>query len=285
MTDAVPSDLPEYAENPLISVLPPVRSEEENMAMLVSPPRFGPEERRMAAHLRKHCVMRLARFMEPLRDQFQLAEKLDLVLRQGYVGRNPGNGGHLKHILNSADRLAAGALDARVNRNAENTACSFSLLGCPGMGKSRSVELLLNGYPQVVRHSAPRTMTQVVWLKIDCPYKGSERQLCIAFFKALDDLLGTRFRKDYAGSRVTTEEMMLNMAHVATMHALGVLVIDEIQCVNTAKGGPRAILNFLVSLVNIVGVPIVLVGTMGGRNVIQDNFREARRASGVGSPI
>lgn len=285
MSKAEPVDLPEYASNAFIAALPPVRSTEALAALLSRPPRFSPDERRMPGHLRKHCIMRLARFMEPLKEQLELAERVDLVLRQGYVGRDPGSGRHLKHTLNNADRADAGALGAEVSQAVENTACSFSLLGCPGMGKSRSIECILRTYPQVIKHSWPRKLTQVVWLKIDCPIRGSERQLCIAFFKELDRLLGTRHQKDYCGSRVFTDEMLLNMAQVANTHALGLLVLDEVQHLNTAKGGPRAILNFLVSLVNVVGIPIVLVGTMGGRNVIQDNFREARRATGVGSPI
>jgi hypothetical protein len=279
------NNLPEYAGNPYVAALPPPRGKEEIHGLLSRPPLFHPDERRMPGHLRKHCIMRLARFNEPLTDQLTLAEKLDLVIRQGYVGRSPADGSHRKHVLNSVSRTEAGTLAAEVPHLVENTACGFSLLGCPGMGKSRSIERYLGTIPQVIRHAGRGIGTQIAWLKCDCPYKGSERQLCIAIFTALDALLGTRYARDFAGPRSTTDQMLLDLARIASVHALGALVIDEIQHVNAARGGPRAILNFLVSLVNIVGVPVVLVGTMAGRNVMQDNFREARRATGVGSLI
>ena len=44
-------------------------------------------------------------------------------------------------------------------------------------------------------------------------------------------------------------------------------------------------MNFLVTLVNLIGVPVVLVGTMAAARILQEDFREARRASGLGSPI
>lgn len=75
------------------------------------------------------------------------------------------------------------------------------------------------------------------------------------------------------------------MAHVANLHALGVLVIDEIQHLNKAKIGPEALLNFLVTLVNTIGVPVILIGTLSAIPLLQENFRQARRASGLGSLV
>jgi hypothetical protein len=75
------------------------------------------------------------------------------------------------------------------------------------------------------------------------------------------------------------------MAHVANLHALGALVIDEIQHLNKTKIGPDALLNFLVTLVNTIGVPVILIGTLSAIPLLQENFRQARRASGLGSLI
>jgi hypothetical protein len=79
--------------------------------------------------------------------------------------------------------------------------------------------------------------------------------------------------------------MMVHMAYVANLHALGALVIDEIQHLNKSKIGPDALLNFLVTLVNTIGVPVILIGTLSAIPLLQDNFRQARRANGLGSLI
>ncbi|TFI59197.1 ATP-binding protein [Sphingomonas parva] len=280
-----PNKLPEYAGNPFISALPPILSAVETLEFLSCPPLFDAAERALPGHLRKHCLMRLTRYMEPLTMQLELAERFDLVLRQGYVGRNPATGAHHRHVLAGAERVDAMDLSAICGVPLENTACGFALLGCPGMGKSKSFERILNRYPPVIVHEAPVSLTQLTWMKIDCPYKGSEKQLCIAFFAELDRQLGTSYSKAFASPRLATDHMMVHMAQKASLHGLGALVIDEIQHVNEAKCGPKAMLNFLVTLVNVIGIPVILVGTMGARGVIQDDFREARRAAGLGSLI
>jgi hypothetical protein len=63
-------------------------------------------------------------------------------------------------------------------------------------------------------------------------------------------------------------------------------VIDEIQHLNQAKSGGQAkMLNFFVTLVNTVGVPVVLIGTTKAMSVLQSEFRQARRGSGQGDLI
>lgn len=281
----IPTDLPEYAGNPFIAALPRILSPQESITALAAPPIFDPAERLWPGHLRKHCVMRLARYMEPLGMQLELAERFDLVLRQGYIGRNPATGAHHRHILAGAERVEAADLHAEVTNELENTATGFALIGCPGMGKSKSFERILSRYRPVIPHADAASVTQVSWLKVDCPYKGSEKQLCIAFFAELDRLLGTNYSKTFAGPRLATDHILVHMAQKASLHALGALVIDEIQHVNEAKGGSKGMLNFLVTLVNVIGIPVILVGTMGASDVIQDDFREARRATGVGSLV
>ncbi len=77
--------------------------------------------------------------------------------------------------------------------------------------------------------------------------------------------------------------MMPRMAQLAMNHSLGLLVIDEIQHLSLAKsGGSEKMLNFFVNLVNTIGVPVVLIGTMKALSVLQSEFRQARRGSGQG---
>ena len=44
-------------------------------------------------------------------------------------------------------------------------------------------------------------------------------------------------------------------------------------------------LNFFVTLVNTIGVPVVLIGTMKALGVLQQQFRQARRGSGQGDVV
>jgi hypothetical protein len=126
-------------------------------------------------------------------------------------------------------------------------------------------------------------LIQIVWLKLECPSQGSTRQLCINFFSTIDRLIGTNYLAQYGKAKNGVDVMMAHMAHVANLHAIGVLVIDEIQHLRTSKIGSEGILNFLVTLVNSIGIPVILIGTLSGIPILQTNFRQARRASGLGS--
>jgi hypothetical protein len=277
--------LPEYQNNPFIAKLPPLLSQQDMLKALGSIPELNERERIYPAQLRKHCIMRLGRYFEPLERQLQLAERFGMLLRQGYIGRNPLTHDYIRHLQNGAERIEAKSLHIVARHPVENTATSFALTGCSGMGKSKSIEKVLHQYPQCIQHSEPFSLIQIVWLKLDCPSQGSPRQLCINFFSAVDRLVGTNYFNTYGRSRGGVDEMMVHMAHIANLHAIGVLVIDEIQHLNKTKIGPDALLNFLVTLVNTISVPVILIGTLSAVPLLQENFRQARRASGLGSLV
>jgi hypothetical protein len=143
---------------------------------------------------------------------------------------------------------------------------------------------------QVIHHSKYQernfTYSQIVWLKLDCPFDGSLKGLCINFFQTVDSLLGTSYHKNYGSKNRTTDEMLPYMALVAANHGIGVLVIDEIQRLSLARsGGIEKMLNFFVQMVNTVGVPVVLVGTYKSLSVFDGNFSQMRRGTGQGDLV
>ena len=82
------------------------------------------------------------------------------------------------------------------------------------------------------------------------------------FFRELDDLLGTSYSEQYSSRRATLDRMMIAMSRLCISHNVGVLIIDEIQNLCSAqKGVPEKVLNFFVTLVNTIGVPVIMIGT------------------------
>jgi hypothetical protein len=279
------AELPEYRDNPLIAKLPPLLSAAGAWHALADPPRFHVSEREFAAHIRAHCIQRLGCYFEPLERHLQLEAAFAALLRQGYLSRNIRTHDYIRRLQDGHERVAQKDLLA-FRHPVRSTASSFALIGCSGIGKTKAIERVLELYPQRIHHDEPFSLDQVVWVKLDCPYIGSPKQLCISFFKEIDRLLGTRYFGKHGARRVSIDEMMVHMAHVANLHAVGVLVIDEIQHLNQARGtGPDAMLNFLVTLVNTIGIPVIIIGTLGALPLLQGDFRQARRASGLGSLV
>lgn len=277
--------LPEHAANPFTAGLGPPHTFDRHLEMLTHRIAMDPVERRLPPHLRRYCVLRLLDYRDPLECQVQLFERVGMVIRQGYKGRDPALELHMAAVLDAVDRIEAKDLLLPSTRDVRNTASGFALLGNPGMGKSITVNRILDCLPRILRPELPYSIDQVPWLRVECPATGSRKQFCIAFLAALDARLGTSYLKMFGTRREATDEMMLHVQHLAQLHAIGVLVIDEIQHLNQSSEGTKPLMNFLVTLVNLIGVPVVHIGTMAAASILQEDFREARRASGLGSPI
>ena len=215
--------------------------------------------------------------------------RIDRCIRWGYADRNPLAPAY-------AAQLAAG-MSACVSHGSLNYAggyhphtYGFSILGISGIGKSTTVESILSLYPQVIRHTQyrgiPLVMHQVSWLKIDCSCDGSLKGLCMDFFRELDGLLGTSYSEQYSSRRATLDRMMIAMSRLCVSHNVGVLIIDEIQNLCSAqKGVPEKVLNFFVTLVNTIGVPVIMIGTPKALSILQNEFQQAKRGSGQGDAL
>ena len=274
-----------YYGNPFIEALPPlildVKIIGDSLRSHVKP---TADEISASGTLRAHCIAGLLTdFFQPLSAHVELQEKLSIMIRDGYVGRNPSNGSLNKHLQNGYERLQSGELNVFRFENVRSTAQSMVFIGCSGSGKTTTLTKVLSTYPQVIYHHE-YNVEQVVYLKIDCSHNGSLDELCRNFFRALDFALGTSYEKKYGKKGIGVPTKLAQMTQLSNLHALGVLIIDEIQHLKSARsGGSENMLNFFVTMVNTIGLPVIFVGTPKAREIFDIDFRSARRAVGFGS--
>jgi len=286
-----PQMLEEYKDNPLIEALPPILSYEKAEELLHAYPSYNQQERELDAHYRYHCIQRLFRYFQPWSRHFDLEQRISRTIRQGYLARNPLKPEYAMGLQQIYGMIKDGRTDFENTFLPRTAASGFTVIGISGVGKSKAIEGILSLYPQIIIHSKyngePFSHYQISWLKLDCPYDGSIKGLCSNFFMEFDRLLGDNTYKKFASGRNTSvNAMMPRMAQLARNHSLGVLVIDEIQHLSLAKsGGSEKMLNFFVNLVNTIGVPVILIGTMKALSVLQSEFRQARRGSGQGDMV
>lgn len=279
--------LPEYDANPFIAALPPILSRREWIKVLQQAVVFSEFERDYPAKLRKHCVLRLGSYFEPTERQLKLAERVDMMMRRGYMGRNPLKPGHTARLAGGVRAAMTPeeeeASELMVLPSFESTALSNALIGCSGIGKTLAVVRVLGYYPQCIEHSGFACMTQITWLRLESPHTGGPKQLCIDFFKAVDRLLGTKYFQWYVKKGTAVDELIVHMAEVATLHAIGLLVVDEVQHLQQAKGQlGEEVLSFLVKLENQVGISVLMIGTPKAEPILTKNFRQGRRSSMLG---
>lgn len=283
-----PQKILEYVGNPFIEALPQIDTKEEVIKKIATYPIYKEGERFLDDNIRVHIIsQRLFNVFQPLPQHLELESRISTMIRSGYISRNPLNKKYTESFINGYNEFKLGV---KSDFNGYNTANSMSIIGVSGMGKSSSVNRILSNIPQVIEHSQYNgirlTLYQLVWLKLDCPYDGSIKGLCIDFFCKVDEILGTSYFNKYGTSKRTVDTMLSVLGQVSRNCGLGLLVVDEIQHLNQAKsGGVDKMLNFFTTLVNVVGIPILLIGTMKAKKLLQVDFRMARRTLGTGGNI
>ncbi|MDZ8238659.1 MAG: ATP-binding protein [Nostoc sp. ChiQUE01a] len=275
--------LPEYNANPLIKALPPILSKEEFITKVTRMPVLDAQDRNLEAHYRFHCVERLSRYFDPQIRTIELQELISVVIMTGYLSRNP-----LKPEYASRSRQIYNAIEHGGGKDLENyvniptSASGLTLIGSSGIGKTTNFINILNLYPQVILHPE-YSFYQIVWLRVECPK--TLKGLCIDIFAGIDKLVGTNFAEKFNPTSHSEDHLLAQLAQIAHTHHLGILVIDEIQNLVTTTRSSAEILNFLVKLDNIIGIPVIRVGTNEAISILQGNFRNARRSTGEGAII
>lgn len=281
-----------WADHPLLAALPHAFAETQAAARLAHEPKYDKSLRAQPDHLRRLLLHNTMKFLFiPLDIHLDIHQRLQCAIRIGYTDRNPMDDDYVSQLESRLDEFDQYATqqETTVDRSA-TSASGFHILGLSGGGKSRTILRCLHLLPQVINHSRFRdrdfTCKQLVWLKLDCPFDGNPKGLCIQFFNTVDAILGTTYSEDYAGTRRITDAMLSDVARVAGNQYLGILVVDEIQRLSLAKsGGADKMLNFFVQLVSTIGVPVVLVGTYKGMSVLSGEFSQMRRGTGQGDMI
>jgi hypothetical protein len=282
-----PQTVPDYQGHPYIEALPPILTKKLAGKLLGLFPLYDKEYCLAPNEDRFHLIQSGMKFFTPLPVHQDLERRISCLVRGGYVSRHPLKPNYWPDIDAAWKAMTEGIFP---HTQTWSTAAGMSMIGMSGMGKTTTTERILNTYPQVIYHSnykgQPFTQTQVVWLKIECPYDGEPKSVCINFFQLLDKVLGTTYCEDFASDRRTAKVMLPDMANIASIHGLGILVIDEIQRLSHSRsGGAGKLLDFIGQLINMIGVPVLVIGTFKAKAILTREVRQIRRGTGQGDLI
>ncbi|MDQ8734247.1 ATP-binding protein [Paenibacillus sp. LHD-38] len=281
---------PMHQHNVYLAALPSILSDREAAYQLRLEPAYLESERQLSIEYRQHAVQRLVNVVQPTANQLELHQRFSRVIRSGYVTRNPLSAEWNKQLRSAFPNLLWDEVNEYTKPVISPSATGFSIIGTSGVGKTKSVERVLAYYPQLIVHHEYNGNAfdrhQLVWLKLECPYNGSLKALVLNFFQSVDVVMGTDFYRKFHKSRRSADELLPDMAIIASSLGLGVLVIDEIQRLSLAhSGGAEKMLNFFVKLNNQIGVPVVIVGTHKAQNILTKELAQIRRGLGQGDMI
>ncbi|MFY0669878.1 MAG: AAA family ATPase [Alteromonas stellipolaris] len=268
-----------YLGNPLIEAMTPIKTDQQLFDALYE----DPSEPDLSAP----AEIRMNSLVESIKNQFilfpshfELAKKIDLMMRSGYVDRNPIRKDRTADLQELYKQAQTGNKQLSFSANPRR-AESILITGAPGGGKSTAIERILGLNIQVVKHKS-LNLTQVIYLKIECPHDSQLKTLCGNFMQGLDDVLGTNYAAQISG-RESVNSLLQQMKNKVAQYNIGILIIDEFQNLNSKKSYSDILLRFIVSLVNTIGLPVVFMGTPDAAGMFEKRLASARRALGVGS--
>ncbi|MFD1173948.1 AAA family ATPase [Oceanobacillus picturae] len=277
-------DILEYMNNPLIEALPPIYSQQQVIDELSMYPPYNNEERYLEDYKRIHLIQRVLHYFQPLPMHLQIQSSIDRLLRAGYVSRNPFTKTYAQGFVDNWNNVQQKSFEKTVIQTGQ----TMSLVGTSGVGKTRSLQRILDMIPQVISHTQfrgkPLNMYQITHLTIQTPFDGSVKTIVFDFMYQIDLLMGTDYFNRYANSRLSTSQLMPITASIAKSVNLGMLIIDEIQHLKVVKSkSSTQVLNFFTTLINTVNIPLIMIGTPKSMDILQSQFRQARRNTNAGN--
>lgn len=284
-----------WLDNPLIEALPRLLTPEQFMEAACFLPPHHEEMRKAPSQLRLTYIERVLQFFIPLKQHVLLEQRFARILRDGYVARNPLADLGWSRLHQQLDNLTE-ALKYGVAPYEPPSTLGFTIIGTAGVGKTTAMDAVLRTYPQAIVHHSytdssekehQLARTQIVYVKLNCPEDATLKSLCLSFFHSVDRITGiTDFYKEYGFRRSesrTATNMLPDMARVAALFSVGVLIVDEIQFLNKQKsGGREQMLQWFTRLTNEINLPVILIGTPRAREVLNGAFWQRRRNAGQG---
>ena len=270
---------PLYPGNPYIEALPPMMVGRELASALAFLPPYSPSDRERPAGERLQLLSQLYSIYQPLPMTIELYCQIYNTMLHSYSTYTPITEAVYAHAAYASIRSGANAASI-------GGGSSFSLIGVSGLGKSTALQRVLSLFPQDIEHKSYQGKMlcchQIPYLVVQTPHDASVKALILDIYLQIDALLGTSYHVHAEKTRATTDVLVSQLSLILRSNHVGLLVVDELQNIAYRKGnGGSKFLNFLVQLINSAGIGICMVGTPRVFQLLQQEFRSARRATGL----
>lgn len=269
-----------YRDNPLIASLPPMLSESEVTKYFMRTPNIY---RGGSINQRVFQCEDLFDVVIPTENYWPIYQIVYSMLFNSYVNRNP----LLQKVTKFSYDMALHKKE--IDRTWERTTGGGSVLLAPsGFGKSTIYKRIFNFLPSVINLKPFQGKEfggqQIVCVFLEIPSDGSRKGLMKLFFEKIDELAGTNYVEDFGKATIADFEPLFRQI-CSTLH-VGLLIIDDIQNLRKSKGSDDiALLNFMSSLSNVIGVGIIKIGTPDASDLFETDFTPLRRSTTAGDHI
>ncbi len=267
------------------------------MRRLIHLPKFPAQFAGLPKAMRMAHAFMLRDTYVPSAQTHAISESLEIMLRHGYLRRDPTEPSTWARIYGT---------DGGLGSDASSPPLFGAVFAISGTGKSRTIARTLSAYPATFDHehfpNLARPLRQLVYLKVDTPASGKAIDLVESLMRATDAALHTERFAELLARRNGAKRASAYFAEwkqFCTSHFLGLLIVDEIQnlfkiqtlrvrSTSTRQGEPRMriiddeSLKMILSLTNSADFPVFLSGTPDGRAAFETRVSVNTRLSSTG---
>jgi hypothetical protein len=269
---------PEYRNNPLIEALPQRLSTEEFYRVFTRSSWSEDSQRQCSPECRIEFVDSTS-FFVPSRLHLDLYQCVHGLLQKSYQHRSPTRPEYWRSVASQVEEV--------LNPNElapPRPRLSKALIGFPGTGKSVTALRLGELYPKAISHGIYNDKTiniiQIPIIYVEARKDCSVRDICLQTLAYVDEIAGTKWLS--SADRLNIDGLVIAVAKVTRLHAVGVIILDELQELSPSKsGGYNATLSFLLRLANTRINGILFVGTPEAHVFKNEAMRYIRRTSGI----
>lgn len=268
----------ESDDNPYLAALPELMPKNIFLRRLQSLPAVPPDLLSLSGEERRRLLSGLANLFFPLDYMYTVYDLLYRAIQTTY---------HTKTVLDSIRQI--GAVRQSGQTSFSTQAQSGSILGIPGAGKTSTVRRCLAQLPQVIEHREFQGQAfykkQILYICVECPSDCSVKTLAYNIIAAVDRAIGSDyFRVISHQSRISASALTTQLKIICLNHAIGLIVVDEIQnAISTAEKARRIkpLVTFLLELINDTCTGVYFVGTLEADEVFSQHDHLKRRTRGL----
>lgn len=225
--------------NPLIDALPLLITGDQLMEMEYTP-EVTEEERNLAAEERIQRLQRTREMFLVRPEMKRVGTKLDMLIRQAYLGRNPMN---------------------EEQADLGETAQSFLFSGVYGIGKRTLIRHLCDLYPEVICHQCYQGKIfhalQIPILRVCIPMDGGVAALCQKMVDQMVQMTGTDTVEGRGSAR--KENGYDTLIRLIQEYHVGCVIVEQMDFTDFSGKDQEKILRFLQGMQRETNVSILIV--------------------------
>lgn len=282
----VHSRFTEPVANPFLEELDAVLTDPHLEERLQFSPLDGMDIKRMSKEARHDLLDRMQHeLFVPSLTAIDITSRLYRMIRKGYLSRDP------TRVQTRATSMVISRLAGAEMRNVPwlpNFAHGMRVVGITGLGKTYEARRAIEQLPHRIEHGRCEVADwthfyQAPYLYVGMSHDGSLGGLLLQILVALDAAIYTDYSSQHRITSLSNEKLAVQVGIILANHAVGVLIIDEIQLSNFNDGARGTLARtFFLRLLNF-GIPILLIGNPLGMQVLNSFSQDVRRLGSSGT--